>query len=63
VCLAGLLHAGACRICSLAWVSSSSDALAMIDSHGRLCLLAAAAGLLEPLQLMDMVSTAGGVLL
>ncbi|WIA09181.1 hypothetical protein OEZ85_008592 [Tetradesmus obliquus] len=54
----GLLHAGACRICSLAWVSRSSDALAVIDSHGRLCMVAAAAGVLERLQLMDVVSPA-----
>jgi hypothetical protein len=36
-------------------VSCRSDALAVIDSHGRLCLLAAAGGVLERLQLMDMV--------
>jgi hypothetical protein len=54
---AGLLHGGPCYICSLAWVSSRSDALAVIDSHGRLCVLAAAGGVLERLQLMDMVRT------
>jgi hypothetical protein len=53
--LAGLLHAGTCRICSLAWLSSRSDALAVVDSHGRLCVLAAAGGVLERLQLMDTV--------
>lgn len=38
----------------MTWVSAGSDILAVIDTHGRLCLLSG--GALEKLQLVDMVS-------
>lgn len=40
----------------MAWLSASSEVLAVIDTHGRLCLLSG--GAFERLQLVDTVSSA-----